>query len=550
MSLWGRIFGINRNPEYERGIRYYNEGKYELAVAELEKAIPKAGKDDPIYALGMFYAAESHAHIGTAKFLGGDPEEALTHFQKAVHENPTYPDIYYRMGVIHHRLGRPAEATVNLRRAVELNPNYFEAICYLGIVLYETGSRDEADEIFKKALKIGSESPSPISKFLSDHLAGRETDIPPLTSLKQVIRSDAEFDTALREGIEAFNMGIFEDAVRHFSAASEIHPDYADVRFKLALAHLRAGSHAEARKGLEAAISINPQYAEAYFYLGVSHLDERRYREALEQFEKAALIKPDFADLQCFLGSTYFYLGELDKARIALERSLKLSPGYGKARYYYGLLLYALGDRKHAIEHLSDATKGEDKKGAVDLSFALVHLREGNLEEAMVVLRDILEAGGESADILYFIGECYLRMEKPSEAERFFRHSLEVNPHFLRAKEKLAHVMIRNGEYEAAEKILDPPESDFADLYKILGDIKFYRGELEAAERFYRKSLGVNSEYSEANLSLALTLRNEGREAEAEELLKKLIEHDPENVLARNLLGRGPLDFETRGAGG
>jgi tetratricopeptide (TPR) repeat protein len=550
VSLWGKIFGINKNPEYERGIKLYNEGKYELAVAELEKAIPKAGKDDPIYALGMFYAAESHAHIGTAKFLGGESNDALIHFQKAVHENPTYPDIYYRMGVIHHRLGNPAEAVANLRTAVELNPNYFEAICYLGIVLYETGSRDEADQVFKKALQIGSETPSPISKFLSDHLAGRETDIPPLTSLKQVIRSDAEFDTALREGIEEYNTGSYEAAVRAFATASEIHPDYPDIRFKLALARLRAGDHAEAQKEFEAAISINPRYAEAHFYLGVTYLDRKLYREALEQFERSAAIKPDYADLQCFLGSTYFYLGELDRARTALEASLTLSPNYGKARYYYGLLLYALGDRKRAIEYLSDATKGEEHKGAVDLSFALVHLREGNLEEAMVVLKDILAAGGESADILYFLGECYLRMDNLVDAERFFRHALTINARFLCAKEKLAHIMIRKGDYEAAEKILDPPETDFADLYKILGDIKFYRGELEAAERFYRKSLGVNSEYSEANLSLALTLRNEGREAEAEALLRKLIEHDPENVLARNLLGRGPLDFETRGAGG
>jgi tetratricopeptide (TPR) repeat protein len=549
VSLWGKIFGIDKNPEYERGIKLYNEGKYELAVAELEKSIPKAGKGDPIYALGMFYAAESHAHIGTAKFLAGETKEALVHFRKVVDENPTYPDIYYRMGVIYHRLGSASESIENLRKAVELNPNYFEAMCYLGIVLYEKGDRDEADLIFKKALKIGSETPSPISKFLSDHLAGRETDIPPLTSLKQVIRSDTEFEVALKEGIEAYNTGDFEEAVRAFSMACNDHPDYADVHFKLALAHLRKGDHEDAQRQFRAAISINPRYAEAHFYLGIAQFDNRLYREAIEQFERAAAVKPDYADLQCFLGSTYFYLGELDKARVSLEASLTLSPGYGKARYYYGLLLYALGDRKRAIEFLADATKGEERKGTVDLSFALVHLREGNLEEAMVILKDILDAGGESADVLYFLGECYLRMDKLADAERFFRRALQINPGFLRAKEKLAHVLIRNGDYGAAEKMLDPPEADFADLYKILGDIKFYRGEFEAAERFYRKSLAVNSEYSEANLSLALTLRNEGREAEAEELLRRLICHDPENVLARNLLGRGP-DFEARGSDG
>jgi tetratricopeptide (TPR) repeat protein len=546
VSLWGKIFGIDKNPEYERGIKLYNEGKYELAVAELEKAIPKAGKDDPFYALGMFYAAESHAHIGTAKYLGGDPDDALAHFQKAIQENPTYPDVFYRMGVIHHRLGNLDESISNLRSAVELNPNYFEAVCYLGIVLYEKGERDEADEVFKRALAIGAESPNPISKFLSEHLAGRETSIPPLASLKQMMRTDTEFDDAVKEGIEAYNTGNFDTAVNAFTNALETHSDYADLRFKLALSYLRGGAHEDAKRELERAVSINPGYVEAHFYLGITDLDRKLFREAIVHFEKAVSLKPDYADLQCYLGATYFYLGELDKAREALEKSLSLSPSYSKARYYYGLLLYAVGDRKRAIEYLSDATKHEERKGAVDLSFALVHLREGNLEEAMIVLKDILEAGGESADVLYFLGECYLRMEKHDEAERFFRRSLQINPRFLRAKEKLAHIMIAKGDYEAAEKILDPPEADFADLIKILGDIKFYRGDLAAAERLYRESLGVNSEYSDAGLSLALTLRNEGREAEAEELLEKIIEHDPENVLARNLFGRGPLDLEPR----
>lgn len=546
MSLWGKIFGINRNPEYERGIKYYNEGRYELAVEELEKAIPKAAKDDPIYALGMFYAAESHAHIGTAQFLGGDAEGALVHFKKAIDENPTYPDIYYRMGVIYHRLGCLEDAAAHLRRAIDLNPNYFEAICYLGIVLYEKGEREVADVVFKRALKIGSEAPSPISKFLSDHLAGRETDIPPLTSLKQFIRSDTEFDTAMREGIEAFNTGNFEPAVETFRVAAEIHPEYADVRFKLGLSHLRAGDHESARRELGAALNINPKYAEALFYIGVSYLDQRLYREALERFEKAAELKPDYADLQCFLGSTYFYLGDLEKAKRTLELSLALSPSFCKARYYYGLLLYAIGENKRAIEFLSEATKGEERDGGVDLSFALVHLREGNLEEAMSILKDILAAGGESADVLYFIGEAHLRMEKVEEAERFFRAALDVNPRFLRAKEKLALILLRRGEFDNAEKVLEPLDHNFADLYKILGDVKFYRGELDAAEELYRKSLAVNAEYGGASLSLALTLRKKGGDAEADEILKRLVEHDPENILARNLLGRGPLDLEHR----
>ena len=54
----------------------------------------------------------------------------------------------------------------------------------------------------------------------------------------------------------------------------------------------------------------------------------------------------------------------------------------------------------------------------------------------------------------------------------------------------------------------------------------------------------MNHEYGEATISLALTLRKKGREAEAADLLGKILEVEPENVLARNLVGRGPLDLE------
>lgn len=542
MSLWGKIFGMHKNPEYERGIRYFNEGRYELAVAELEKAIPKAGKDDPFYALGLFYAAESHAHIGMAKYLAGKTEEALAHFEKAVAENPTYPDLYYRMGVIQHKLGRVEEALDMLRRATELNPDYFEATVYLGIALHESGRAEEAAKVFERALAIGSSVPNPISKFLSDHLAGKETEIPPLCALRRIVRIDSDFDAAMKEGIENFNTGNYEAAARSFSMARDLHPEYADVRFKLGLAHLKCRDHESARMELLAAVAINDKYAEAYFYLGANYMEERKYAEALENFEKAASIRSDYADLQCFLGIARFYLGDLVGAREALKRSLDLSPTYSKARYYYGLLLYAMGDGKRAIEYLREATRGEERVASLDLSVALVNLREGNLEEAMKMLRDILEAGGESADVLYFIGECYLKSGRGSEAERFFRRALEINPAFLRAKEKLALILFMAGSYDEAERLLESAQADFSDVYKMLGDIKFHRGDLESAERCYRKSLAVNAEYADAALSLALTLRKSGRSAEADDLLRRLVERYPENVLARSLLGSSPLD--------
>jgi len=94
----------------------------------------------------------------------------------------------------------------------------------------------------------------------------------------------------------------------------------------------------------------------------------------------------------------------------------------------------------------------------------------------MIVLKDILDAGGESADGALLPR----RMLHPHGKARGCRAVFQAAPSrsipvSSGAKEKLAHIMIGKGAYEEAEKILDPPETDFADLIKILGDIKFYR---------------------------------------------------------------------------
>jgi len=202
LSFWGRIFGVEKNPEYELGIRFFNEGRYEEAVEALEKAIGSLGPGDPTYALGMFYAAEAHVHLGTARFHEGDRETAFEHFSVAVKENPTYPDLYYRMGVIHHQRGELDESLEMLGRAIGLNESYFEAVCFLGIVLHEKGRKEDADSVFKRALKLGADNPGPISKFLSDHIDGRSTEIPPLARLREIMYTDTDFDSLMREGVE------------------------------------------------------------------------------------------------------------------------------------------------------------------------------------------------------------------------------------------------------------------------------------------------------------------------------------------------------------
>lgn len=543
MSFWGRIFGLEKNPEYERGIKYFNEEKYDLAIEQLEKATDRINHDDPTYALGMFYAAEAHVHLGTAQFFSQNLDKALEHFEKAVKENPTYPDLYYRMGVIYHKKGLMEKAVSMLNKAVELNDRYFEAVCYLGIVYYESGEKEDADRYFARALELSENMSAPVSKFLSSHLSGTETDIPPLAAIKGRIDSGAGFKSLVKDGVEQFNTGHFQEAADTFEKLSRMHPGYPDIRFKLGLSYLRMGDHQRALDQFNEALRINPGYTEARFYLGILNFDMKRYAEALPHFERASSEKGDYADLKCYLGATLLYLGRYEESKEVFQEVLAMAPKYCQALYYYGLLLYLMGESGSAAEVLREGVKNSEKRGLGDVNLALIQLREGDLEGAMVTLKGIMEAGVESADVFYFVGDVFLRTGRIEEAEGFFRKALEINGDYLRAREKLAHILIKKERFEEAEEILSENKNRFADIYKIMGDIQYYRRNLDKAEELYRKSLEVNAEYSEVLLSLAIVLRNKGESEKAQEILGRLLDFEPDNIYARNLIGEGPLNI-------
>ena len=59
--------------------------KFEAVIATIKD------KSDPYYQLGLFYAAETHAHLGFSFYKQGDLDRAEEQFVKAVEENDPLP---------------------------------------------------------------------------------------------------------------------------------------------------------------------------------------------------------------------------------------------------------------------------------------------------------------------------------------------------------------------------------------------------------------------------------------------------------------------------
>ena len=126
---------------------YFKQDQNDQAIAALKKALAIA--PDEIESLQLIVTllvaagreAEAQAYI--AKLPSGttlDPntllnlgikafneqklEEAMTHFNRVVAENPAMPEAYYYRGLVYLNQGKNAEAKADLQKLIELDPNH------------------------------------------------------------------------------------------------------------------------------------------------------------------------------------------------------------------------------------------------------------------------------------------------------------------------------------------------------------------------------------------------------------------------------------------
>jgi len=99
-------------------------------------------------------------------------------------------------------------------------------------------------------------------------------------------------------GLVLSELGKREEAVRHWKAAAQIEPDYAEAHYNLGLALTQLGKPEEAIAQYQEALRVNPEHARARNNLGVALIKLGKTREAIKQFEQALQIEPNYPEAQ------------------------------------------------------------------------------------------------------------------------------------------------------------------------------------------------------------------------------------------------------------
>ena len=490
----------------QKAIAYNQEGLYEKAIAQCQKAIAvqpemamaykilgnaqqKIGSVSQLQEAKQNYLkaisldsqdASIHVNLGSLYAQEKLWEKAIPCYQQAIAIKPDFAGAYRNLAKAWTQVGKQAEAAdcwyeaytlnqanitpeqhLNLgntlcrqgqltkaifcyQRAIKLNPNYAAAYQNLATTLKRQGKLDKAAIYAEKARKISNIS---VKKQVEGN--GKKLQY---INTEDILQSYSNSNKNKKEKLPQINQA---DLIKQAEA------DFVNSKFYSAISTC------------EEAISIKP-HAVAYQIIGKAWVEINKPDEAIAAYEKAIEIKPDFAEIYVSLGELYFQHQRQKEAIAAYKKAIKLSPD------------------------LKDSYRG----------LVEVLLEQGKVDEAEELSYNALiqHPSWATAQEFCTLGRGLIAENKTQQGVACFYQAIELDPKLWEAHYSLGKALAEKGEWleaincyqqviqlEANETEENYPESeiniDIGEIYHLLGDALQEIGKLDESVAAYQRAI-------------------------------------------------------------
>lgn len=258
--------------------------------------------------------------------------------------------------------------------------------------------------------------------------------------------------------------GRFDDAIRRYTVARRLQPNYTAVLVNLGNIYLELNRLEDAGENFTAALAIDKNAAAALYGLGQVALSRRSYSEAVDHFEKALAQASGANRIHYSLAMAYRGLGDEEKAMAHLAQHGQVGVRVSDP-VVDGLQAFIQGERVHLIRgklaleaqryaegadefRKAIAAKPDSVIARVNLGVALTQL--GDLEGAAMQFEEALRIEPRQANAHYNFAVLLVRQNKHAEAITHLHSSLGVDPNDLSARYLLASELAKSGSVEEA----------------------------------------------------------------------------------------------------
>jgi tetratricopeptide (TPR) repeat protein len=149
---------------------------------------------------------------------------------------------------------------------------------------------------------------------------------------------------------------------------------------------------------------------------------------------------------------------------------------------------------------------------------------EQRFEGALKLLLDNHNSAPAFSANSFLIGKIYYFDSEYEQAERYWLHTLQLNPHHLDTRKWLARLYLQQDRVSEAQKILVVAlenSSEDPGLLILMAKVKHRQQDLAAAIELYKKSQAFGERLSEASLDLAKIYSGFGLKDKAEQEMQR-----------------------------
>ncbi len=388
------------------GESYFNQKKYERAIPYLEKYQGENGK----------WSNTDHYFLGYSYYKEKDYEKALTQFNKIIGgKDKVAQNAYYHLGDTYLKSNKKQEAFIAFKNASEMNfePEIKEDASYNYAKLsYELGNSFEpVSSVLKNFLNTYPNSihSFQISELLVDSYLSSKNYKEALEQLESDPVQLAKYPKVYQKvllfrGQEFFTQGKYDDAIYLLGKAAEINGDDEISKrayFWLGESNYRLGKYDIAARSFEA-ITLPYEWDQlklTEYYLGYAYFKLKDYDNAIEHFNLFISTNSNSSyvnDAYVRLADSYFVNADYWKALESYNKVITEFPKAAPYALYQKALCYGFlrqNDEKiNSLESFIATYKTSTYLDDTYYALANVLIAEGNTSEGIANYKKIQTA--------------------------------------------------------------------------------------------------------------------------------------------------------------
>jgi predicted Zn-dependent protease len=305
---------------------------------------------------------------------------------------------------------------------------------------------------------------------------------------------------------------------------------------------IRENKTSEAERQLALILKAKPNEPVALNLLGTIRAKQNRLDEAETLFVRSVVNDPRYSGARMNLAYLYLQKSDPAKAVVQLTEVLTIEPTNTDAMVVLGDAYLGTNNPDDAERQYLNALDGRlDNAGAL-LGLAQISRLKGEIREATIYLNRVwtLTADSQSPELLYKFASVALQVGMFDAAKTALENALKLRPNEPVYTLALGIAWLRKGDLFEAEKIFRhllqlQPASEQAQIH--LGYVLLNQKKYDEARLWLEKSARSASPMPEVFYYLGLVAQEQNDDAKAIELFEKAVQKLPDYAYARIALG-------------